>query len=171
MTLSVKDWRAQQRKIRDEGMPFELPSGLVVQVRNVPIADFLTRGGIPDSLAPLVAEMINGKANLDKLDANKAMLAQMEMTDAVCRVAIVTPRIVDDPKKDDEISLKELDEEDKGALMGLLGLPARKLEPFCHQQTRTLERLRQREALEAASESDAEPAPVVPDGDRDTGDG
>jgi hypothetical protein len=169
MTLSVKEWREQQRTIRDEGMVLELPSGLEIRVRNVPIADFLTRGGIPDSLAPLVAEMINGKANLEKIGANKALLAQMEMTDAVCRTAIVFPRIVDEPKKEDEISLKELDEEDKGVLMGLLGLPARKLEPFCHQQKRTLERLRQLEALEAASESDDPTGAVVPDGDGHTG--
>lgn len=143
MATSGRDWRAKSAKIRQEGIEVPLPSGMVARVRNVPIAMFLLEGGIPDSLTPLVAEVISGKEMKEgSIPPQKLLQANTEMLRAITRLSFVSPKIVASPVSDDEISIDDVDEEDMQTLMGLLGLPARRLHDFRQKQEGIVERIR-----------------------------
>jgi hypothetical protein len=141
------------RKQAEEGVEIEFPSGNRARVRNVGIQFFLENGGIPDSLSGIVAHLINGQ-DAQKLDADadKIVRASIVMQNAVAKCAFISPRVVDNPKGEGEISVDDIDEEDKMFILGLLGLPARKLEPFRQECEATLERLRHREDLSGTTQ-------------------
>jgi len=69
--------------------------------------NFIERGEIPDPLSAAVAEMLSGKskdiADFDNFKQFASLAA------FVCRQAFVSPRIVDDPQADDEVSILDID--------------------------------------------------------------
>ena len=158
--MNAKEFRAWKQKIA-AGMPLTLPSGLEARVRNIPLREFMRSGAIPDSLTPVVMELIQGEAKLEKHGMNTLYEAQTQMQRAVTRMALVSPRIVDDPQGDDELSIDDMEEEDMEVLMGLLGRSARELEPFCQEQNESMAALQAGTTLPETSVAGDQPEPVV----------
>ena len=128
-------WRKKAR----EGALIDLPSGNTARVRNVPISLFFTQApAITNSLMGVVGEFINKKEGEKAEDAitnliNTKAKEFFEFVDIVCRLAFVSPRIVDTPQGEDEIAVTDLEDADKMAVIQLLGMPAEQLEPFCQE--------------------------------------
>ena len=143
MVTSAREWRARAKRLREGGEEITLPSGLTARVRNVPVGLFALHGNIPDSLSPIIAEMIGGSPQ-SVVQHNPMLLlqAQYSLMNQVAKFAFVSPRIVDEPQGDDEIHIDDVDDDDKAALMGLLGLPAQQLATFCAQQSASVESVR-----------------------------
>lgn len=124
--MNLSEWRASRKRTKN----VTLPSGLEVEVQPVSFAAFV-RGNIPDHLTPVVSQMFDGKgiASTRTLDD---MRRYFDLMDAVAMQAVVSPKIVESAAlaTDDEIGVDELSEEDKAALMPLLGMTARTLETF-----------------------------------------
>lgn len=174
-------WRVRSQKLREEGALLDFPSGLTARIRNVSNAGFLKMGGIPDTLTPIVMELMSSLGSgIDKARMAKAaqsipaetMLAVFtSMQDALCRLAFIDPKIVDEPQEDDEIAITDLDDEDKEWLFGLLGLPARQLETFCKESNERLRSLLERQKqLQQSGESDGLES-LLSGADGDSGDG
>lgn len=122
------------RSIRTEGIPIELPSGFIANLRPVRPDRLAAQGEVLDILTPLIHKMlfegadasaeliaeaigetIEPKTN-EPADMAKALtnLGNIErVCDIVCKAAFVRPAIVDDPQRDDEIGLDDLDLSDK----------------------------------------------------------
>lgn len=161
MQTNAKVWREKASDMREKGVRVTLPSGMVAYVRNLPLASVMVAyGSIPDTLTPLVTEMIGGGVtdkSIEQYGLVKVMEASMLFNDAITKLALVSPRIVEHPVEDDEISIEDIDDEDKEWLLGVLRLPASKLARFCQEQTRLMELL--------DAEQGDEPTAVTSDGD------
>lgn len=137
MATSGKEWR----KAREEGFEFVLPSGNTANLRPVE-ADFFVRvGHIPDILAPLINTMISGKEYLiemppmEELEKKKEWI---EFLNELCTYAFVTPKVVETPQADDEISIDDLSYPDKWSVYTKFSLPAKRLQEFREAQVKSL---------------------------------
>ncbi len=147
------------RKTRLEGVPMKMPSGNVALVRNVP-ADIFVKEDFPAGLTSLVADLIQSseekemqeslRDKLEKEDPIQWFRNYVEMLDIVARLALVNPKVVAVATADDEITIADIDLDDKEALYALLGMPASQLESFCREQTENVEPL---EAVEGDAPS------------------
>ncbi len=124
--MDLSAWRNARKQTKQ----VTLPSGLDVEVQPVGFGAFL-RMQIPDHLTPIVSSMFEGKG-LGMSQSLEDMRRYFELLDLVALAAIVSPKIVSssDLVGDGEICVDELTEEDKAALMPLLGATAKSLESF-----------------------------------------
>lgn len=143
---------AQWRKEVEEGVELYLPSGNTARIRGVNLDAFLRSKTIPDLLSPLVSELINGKTDPKELTVEQ-YLEYVDIYDAFCKACFVSPKVVDDPQADDEISPQDIANEDKMFLFEFLGRPAILLSSFRPKQNGTVESM--------VSES-GDPASAVP---------
>lgn len=135
MTQSLREWR-ERRRTREEGLEITLPSGLSARIRAVGVDTFLMSGHIPDSLTPIIAEAVNtGIAQLPELDTVQATRDYLQLLDALAKTAFVSPKVVDRPQADNEISPEDIDVGDKMWVLGFLGRPADALKSFRQEQT------------------------------------
>lgn len=124
---------ASWRKDREEGELIELPSGNLARLRAVSPLALVASGNIPDMLTPLVAQVLSQgvdatQETIDRViagiesentgapDVAEAFAGLKRMTsafDAICAAVFVSPRIVEQPTADDEISADDLDLADK----------------------------------------------------------
>jgi hypothetical protein len=119
---------AAWRKVKSDGVLIRLPSGWVVAVRNVNSASLLVKGVLSDPLSALVYDMVNGDTKkLENMSGEKILAATVALQDAVCKLAFVNPRIVDEPTADDEISLDDVIDADREFVLTLLYTPVQKL--------------------------------------------
>ncbi len=132
------DWR----KPREEGFVLALPSGNTARIRPVALDVLLRRGEIPDLLTPFVAQMVYQGVDTDELDKllspeklTEQSTEMLALIDAVVTAAFVEPRIVEDPKEDDEISIADVELADRGTVFSLAVLPANDLRRFLARQT------------------------------------
>lgn len=146
IVTSGKEWRKKAR----EGELIDLPSGNTARVRNVPISLFFTQApSMNNSLMSVVGEFINRKESDDQKKAIENLIEAkakefFEFVDVVCKLAFVSPRIVEgEPQGDDEIGVSDLDDADKMAVIQLLGMPAEQLEPFCKEFSKNVGTLQQ----------------------------
>lgn len=159
---SGKQWRERVRG----GVVLRFPSGFVGRVRGVQPDALLTSGKIPDQLTPLIAALMDGRADLEAPETIEALKAQTALVDAVCRSALVDPRIVDDPQADDEIGIGDLEWPDKQFLMGVLGATTRGLELFRDKQERNVVSVGSAEGHDAPGQPDTEAEAVGPGDER-----
>ena len=125
--------------IHKYGVEMQLPSGLIARVRPITTRDLITTlGRIPDELTSLVNAMINPNdteataktlENFNDLPP-EVINMQFEFLDGYCKLALVSPKVVDDPQADDEIAAYMLSEEDKGFLLAWINTPAINLRDF-----------------------------------------
>ena len=105
---------AQWRQARVFGELVPLPSGNVARLRKLSLLGFMRKGKIPDPLSAVINEMVAGKrreaADLDTFSDFADLL------DLICREAFVEPKIVDDPQEDGEISIEDIDFQDRMAV-------------------------------------------------------
>lgn len=131
------------RKAREEGYIITLPSGNVAKLRPVALDVLITSGKLPDLLTPIAARTLWTEDSPQKI-AEQAELAQgyAELVNVIVPAAFLSPRIVDSPQADDEISLDDLDFTDKVAVFNLCTAPAAALETFRNQQAANVDTLR-----------------------------
>lgn len=156
---SGKEMRARHR------VTLPLPySGDVVTVRAIGPDAILRLGRLPDALTPVIAELMEGKEDQLKAVLKPQTLEdaqrQLELIDVVCRCAMVEPRIVDDPQKDDEIGIDDLDWRDKQFLLSVLMASTSDLERFRDQQKRDVESVLTEPDNVPEAERNTEPEPV-----------
>lgn len=131
---SGKEWR----KARTEGKLIWLMSQKAVRVRPIEVDYFLRVGHIPDFLAPVVNELITGgqaESELLPLEELEKKKEWFTFLDDLCCYAFVSPRVVDNPEADDEISLDDIAYVDKYFIYVLFSRPARLLRQFRQPQT------------------------------------
>jgi hypothetical protein len=161
-------------QIHTHGVEIKLPSGLNVFLRPVTSRDLMKKlGRIPDELTALVAAMVDPKDEQDDdtILAKFSNLSpevldeQYKFLNAYCALAIVSPKVVDDPDPDNnEISPDFLTEEDKGFVLGLINSSALYLKAFRDFQTEL------NSGLEFESGLSSETEPDLPDSGTGGGD-
>jgi len=116
--MNLQEWRERQSRGEDA----KLPSGLVVQVRQVSMLDLAAGGKIPAVLKPQLDALIGGngvKMTIDRLGQF------VEVVDLVCGACIVGP---------DDLKVAELPYQDRIAIFNWANEAGGKLQPFREQQ-------------------------------------
>ena len=139
------------RRPREEGVLKQLPSGKVAQLRRLSLLSLIERGTIPDPLSGLISEMIGGKKLTVDLNTFQDFA---EILKVICQVAFIAPRIVDEPQADDEISIEDVDFDDRLHVFNWCQQEVRFLQPFRQEQTGD---------VEAPHDSDDVPVETEPD--------
>lgn len=154
---------AELKEIHTKGVELGLPSGLNAFIRPVTTRDLLrTLGRIPDELTNLVHTLVNPvdpeltASILDSMNqlTPEVIEMQFEFLDAYCKIAFVSPRVVDNPTSDDEISPDWLSAEDKGFVLALINAPAIRLREFRQFQTESSPSVESESGLPPATEPD-----------------
>jgi hypothetical protein len=95
----------------------------------------ITSGELPDLLTPLAAKTLYGEIQNDELSSAADLATNMaKLLSVVCKASFVSPRIVDDPQADDEISLEDVDFGDKMTVFNLAIAGAEALRSFRRRQ-------------------------------------
>lgn len=129
---------AQWRKNREEGELIQLPfSGYLVSIRTVQPDALLRLGKIPQVLSSLVLDVIYDRGDDDKFEKflttpedQQEALQMLESLRVVCTAALLSPRIVENPQADDEISIEDMDLGDRSFIFRLAFAPAEALTTF-----------------------------------------
>lgn len=136
------------RKPREEGYLKELPSGNWARLRPVTPDMLLVTGEIPDILTPLVMKMLfEGIDNKDLEVVTKPenMLEHAKETidffNSFCKLAFVEPKIVDNPRSDDEMHILDVTVEDRGFVFQLCIQPVEVLRSFRLESARNVDAL------------------------------
>lgn len=143
---------SEWRKPREEGFDITLPSGNVARLRPVALHALLEAGKIPTPLVNLAAEVIwtsessqmnrlvkdtNGEITAAELqNIQKNVPEWLPLAHIVCEASFVSPRIVDKPEGDDEISLADLEINDITWVWRLANKGAALLRGFRDRQAR-----------------------------------
>lgn len=136
--LVVSSGRAW-RQARERGEVVRLPSGNVVRLRAVALDAMILAGDLPDLLTPIAAKSLWTEANETEI-GNSLSLAKgyAELVHRIIPLAMMDPRVVDNPTADDEITLADLDFGDKVAIFQIATQPAEVLARFRAQQAAVL---------------------------------
>lgn len=128
------------RKNREEGVLFQFPSGKWARIRAVDPSAFLMRGQFPETLNTVVEAVLIGKNEGHSYDLTtlKGFREYYDFLEFYARHCFVSPRIVDTPQADDEISMDDLETGDKEFLVQVVFLPASDLETFSQRQIERL---------------------------------
>lgn len=132
---------SEWRRNREEGELIQLPySGKMVRLRTVRPDMLLRLGKIPNPLSALMVDIIYGNAEGDRLDeflstqeGVDSALDMIESLRVVCTAAFISPRIVDDPADEDEISIDDVELSDRSYVFRLVFIPAEALKTFRYQ--------------------------------------
>ncbi len=142
------------RKRRENGEEVKLPTGMTVVLRQVSLQALMLRGDIPDSLTGLMAEMILGK--IDTTDPLRTARGAIDLNFKLCQEALVSPRIVEKPTGDDEISFDDLTEQEVNFIVAWAQEPQRAMEAFRQESAEDVGSVHIGEELPNASESSSE---------------
>jgi len=152
----------KDRRAFSAGVVLELPSStpesrFYARIGPVGFDLLIKTGRIPDSLTPLVHEVLQSGADL-KVDTTKIEGLQqlLELAEAVCSLAFLEPRVVNNPTADDEIGMNDLSFEDKMFILGFFQEPAQTLRNFREEQKRSVEPLYDVEDIEREAQHDPE---------------
>lgn len=124
---------AEWRRAREEGVEVELPTGRIVLLRPVTLYELTKTGQIPDPLlitANKALGVLTGKVELTPQDFKN----QLEMIVFIARAAILSPKIVDTPKSEDEMAIYDLTQEEIDFIAEWAEKPQLKLTPFRSEQ-------------------------------------
>jgi hypothetical protein len=126
---------AAWRKAREEGFNITLPSGNVATLRPVALDVLVANGELPDLLIGVAAQTL-WKATEPEDIANAGDLAQgfAQLVNAVIPAAFLYPRVVEEPKEDNEIGLADISFEDKVAVFNLATAGVSALKKFRERQ-------------------------------------
>lgn len=129
------------RKKRERGELVQLPySGYIVRIRTVRPDELLKLGKIPQVLTTLLLEEIYGKGEDDKyekfLSENETPQAALEMLESLrvaCVAGMVEPKVVENPTRDDEIAIDDIELADRAYIFRLVFAPSEALHRFRYQ--------------------------------------
>lgn len=127
------------RRARERGFPFKLPSGRIARLCPAPLDRIMQSGEVPNLLLPIVSSVlwaqVGVQAELNEVELEAAERKYMlELCALIVPLALVYPRVVDNPAAEDEIHIDDLDFGDKQAIYTVAKLPAEVLGKFCLQQ-------------------------------------
>jgi hypothetical protein len=110
---SGKTWRT--------GTPTMLPSGNVAALRRPSVFTLVADDDAPDFLKRIVIENINGRKKTangkDEFEITAENLPQLTRTlEKVCMACFASPRIVEHPEAEDEISIADVSDGDRIAV-------------------------------------------------------
>jgi len=131
------EWRSK----RERGELIQLPyGGHIVRIRTVRPDQLLKLGKIPQVLTTLLLEEIYGKGEEDKFEkflsdteTPEEAMAMLESLRVVCVAGMVEPRVVENPTKDNEISIDDIDLSDRAYIFRLVFAPSEALHRFRYQ--------------------------------------
>lgn len=130
------------RKAREEGYLITLPSGNVARLRPVALDVLITSGQLPDVLTLMAASHLWSDQEYEPGDiAKQSEMAKdyADLINAVIPAAMLSPRVVDEPDADDEITLDDIEFADKIAVFNLSTAGATALRGFRDKQARDVE--------------------------------
>lgn len=140
-----------------QGYLLQLPSGRAVQVRPISAMGLLSSNLLPDELFRVVEEWISGETKsvlseddtINKLGGKaQAVKRSRQFYEAYAYVALLSPRMVENPQADDEIGPLDMDDTDLQFLQQFLGRSGKELASFsAFQQSAGVESLFQVEAF------------------------
>lgn len=111
-----------------EGIDVDMPSGAKFRVRNVGVGLLVKLGRMPDFFTPMVLELISkGQCIIPDVTNIEEYRERLKLNDAIVTTALVYPRIVDDPRTDEECSIDDISPADKQFLFNLLFSPVSEL--------------------------------------------
>lgn len=152
------DWRSP----RVDGVEIDLPSGKVARLRPVDMSVMLLDGTIPDLLSPLAAKSVWLGVDTPSAEDEKGYEKIKEIApdllklyNIVTKAAFVYPRVVDDPKEEDEITLDDIDAVDKVAVFSYVTQGVAVLEFFRDQQSADVGPVPDGENIQSESEPDS----------------
>lgn len=122
--MNLEEWRKQ----RQQGEDATLPSGLVVQLRQVSMLDLAAKGQIPQTLKPQIDALMQNGVKITKVSLD-AMSKFVGVIDLVCEACLAGP---------DGLKVEELTYQDKLAIFSWANEMAGKLEPFRRQEAEPL---------------------------------
>jgi hypothetical protein len=109
LSAQAADKRRTWRRERRAGKLLTTATGLVLRVRRATLIDLVRAGHIPQPLLPTVEEIFSA-GTMTITDA----VRYMDAVEAICRVVITEPRVVDGiSDSDDEIGLGEMTADEK----------------------------------------------------------
>lgn len=134
---------AEFRRVRVEGEAITHPvTGRTVIMRNVQPEDLLTHPDIPEVLQTLAIKVLYGTLGQKEYDEFWETPEQVEKAldyakshKAVLQVALIYPRIVDEPQSDDEILITDLTRGERRFFFDYALLEATALTDFRERQT------------------------------------
>jgi hypothetical protein len=152
VVTSGKQWR----KRREEGVEIKFPTtNNIARIRPLDVDFFIKQGRIHNLLESAVFENLTGKEiTAYTEDEITAFTTTLDFLDEVARACFVSPKIVDEPTADDEISVKDVTLDEKYFLFGLLVRPAQALDSFRPEQTGDVASVAAAKINGAASEPD-----------------
>ena len=135
------------RNLHAQGKEVEFPNGLTARLRSVSVGYLVKAGKMPDGLTAVAL----GAADIDANDIGSTqeekLVETLSKLDDYCRIlceeSFVYPKIVDEPKQDDEISYDVLSEADKQFVAELMNTPLVKWRNFREKYAPSLESVRQ----------------------------
>ena len=164
MDLEVTSGKAW-REAREIGFAIRFPSGNVARIRPMEVDFFILNGRMPDDLAEEVVKLINGNSVKLELPAVQVVDTVRDQwvpfLNQLCKYAFISPKVVDTPQADDEISVDDIAYTDKVVLYRMFGFPAQVLRKFREKQTG--------DVAVVESQSDNVPAPQPVAGNKRVG--
>lgn len=124
--VDLAKWRAQ--RLHD----LELPSGLVVKLRDVDMTDLVLTGAIPNTLVELLGDSVTQQ--LSEEEVGKKLLSENKsdfavLLSVIVKAALLEPMIADQPD-DTHITLDELSFADKMAIFNFINREAQGVHSF-----------------------------------------
>jgi hypothetical protein len=132
---------SEWRRNREEGELIQLPySGKMIRMRTVRPDMLLRLGKIPNPLAAMMVDMIYGNVTGAKIDdflsPQERAESAMEMIESlrvVCTAALISPKIVEYPQSEDEISIDDIELTDRSYIFRLVFVSAEALTNFRYE--------------------------------------
>jgi hypothetical protein len=119
------------REEREQGVPVKLPSGIIVSIRKPNLSKLIESGDIPSELL----SMALGKEGIDlgHYDADSVQKG-IKMMNLMVKHSLVSPKVVENNPKEDEILVDDLSEDDKAFIVGEAQSEVGKLKSFRKEQ-------------------------------------
>lgn len=131
---------AEWRKPREEGYTVTLLSGNRATLRPVALDVLIASGELPDVLTPIAAQSLwQDRETQDIAEAGDVAKQYADLVNAVVPAAFLYPQVVEDPQGEDEISLDDIDFQDKVQVFNLATAGAMFLRKFREKQSRDVE--------------------------------
>jgi hypothetical protein len=131
---------ATWRRERIQGYPVTLPSGNIAILQNVPLDQLLESGDIPDILTPIASRALWSDTDSNELAKDVELHRKfMDLIGIIIPMSMISPKVVLNPNPEkEEISLDDIDFNDKVAIFNLAIQPAAVLKNFRKVQEKSM---------------------------------
>ncbi len=126
MPTSGKQWK--------NTVEITLPSGYTVEIRPLGYDLILKCDHVPDVITSLVVRSFKGENVGMEINEFRQAQEYVQFLDTCCELCFVSPKVVDQPEGEDEISADMIEFDDKVYVFGFLGKSRRWLEHFRDEQ-------------------------------------